>query len=157
MLGHLLQQVGQFLVVEGGRELAAPTRRHPFHGRREVGRLHLAQTSELLGHRAGPEEFRVLVPGHDRRAPVPKAPALCDGHRADFPANPPLLAGDDGDVDDGPVLDDPTDQLGRQDLPGAPGEAVQVDAAAAQVRAIDGDLRDLAEVDEDEAPPQRHD
>jgi len=78
------------------------------------------------------------------------------GQRADLPADP-LLAGSDRDVDHGPVLGLLAGQLRGENLPGPPGEAVQVDGAARQVRAVDGDLRDRAEVDEDAAPLQRHD
>jgi hypothetical protein len=154
---HLLQQVGQFLVVERGRELVAPAGRHALHGRGEVGRLQFAQADQLVGHRAGPEQLRVFVPRHDRRATVPQAPAVHHGERADLPADPPLLARDDGDVDDGPVLGLLAVQLRSEHLPGPPGEAVEVDGPAAQVRAVDGYLRDRAEVDEDTAPLQRHD
>jgi hypothetical protein len=157
LFGHLLQQVGQFLVVERGRELVAPAGGHALDGRGEVGRLQFAQAGQLVGHRAGPEQLRVLVPRHDRGAAVPQAPAVHHGERADLPAGPALLAGDDGDVDYGPVLGLLAVQLRREDLPGPPGEAVEVDGAAAQVRAVDGYLRDRAEVDEDAAPLQRHD
>ena len=77
-----------------------------------------------------------------------------DGQRGDLPADPSLLVGADGDIDDGPVLDVPTVQLGSQDLSGPPGEALQVDGAALQVCAVDGDLRNLAEVDEHAAALQ---
>src|SRR6266568_2168125 len=157
LFGHLLEQVGQFLVVQGIRQLAAPAGRHALDGGGEVGRLQFPQADQLVGERAGMEQLGILVPRHDRRAPVAQAPAVREGERADLPAHPPLLAGNDGDIGDSPGLGLLAVQLGGEDLPGPPGEAVQVDGAAVQVRAVDGDLRDPAEVDEDAASLQRHD
>jgi hypothetical protein len=68
---------------------------------------------------------------------VQQAHAVRDGEGGDLPADSQLLAGADGDVDDGPVLDVLPGQFGRQDLTGPAGEAVQVDGTAAQVGAFD--------------------
>jgi len=156
MTRHLLQQVGQLLVVQGGRDLVAAAGRQALDRGSQVGRLQFTQLSQLLGQRVGLEQLRVLVPGHDLRAAVQQAPAVRDGQHADLPADPLLLAGADGVINDGPVLDVLPVQLRGQDLPGPAGEAVQVHGPAAQVGAIDGDLRDQPQVDEDAAPLQRH-
>ena len=79
------------------------------------------------------------------------------GERGDLPAGAPLIARDNGDIDDLPGLGLLAVQLRGQDLPGSPGEAVQVDGGAAQVRTLDGDLRDPGEVDKDAAAVPRHD
>jgi hypothetical protein len=157
LFGHLLQQVGQFLIIQDGRDLVAPTGRHPADGGGKVGRAHLAQAGQLLGHRARPEQVRVLIPRHYRRATVPQPPALRNCDRADFPAAPLLLAGGDGHIGHRPGSGIPAIQLGRQDLPGLPRETIQVDGAATQVRAVERDFLDPAEVDKDGAPLQRHD
>ena len=72
LLGHLLEQVGQFLVVQGGGELAAPGLRQRLERGGQVGRGHLAQAGELLGQRAGLEQLAALLPGDDVR-PVARA------------------------------------------------------------------------------------
>src|SRR6516162_2201496 len=85
-----------------------------------------------------------------------QAPAAVDGDRAHLPADALQLTADDRNVDDGAGVGAAPVELGRQDLPGPPGERVKVDGPAEEVRAVDGDLPDPAEADEDAPPLQRH-
>jgi hypothetical protein len=87
--------------------------------------------------------------------PQPQAqrPALADGQHGDLPAAAAALGLRDADVQHGARARALTVQLGRQDLPGPAAEPPQVDRAAPQVHAVNGDLGDPSEVDEDLPPP----
>jgi len=123
--------------------------------------MHLAELDELLGERARLEQLRVLGPGHDRRGVVPQpeaqAPALADGQHGDLPAAATALGFRDADVEHGARARGLAVQLGRHDLPGPAAELAQVDSAAPQVHAVEGDLGDPPEVDEDLTPLQGDD
>ncbi len=115
----------------------------------QVGGGHLAQAGELLGERAGLEQLAALLPRHDVRAVGAQHPPLGDRERGHLPAVARQLPVGDGHVGDGPGGGAAAVEAARQHLAGPPGERVEVDGAAEQLRAFGRHLPDPAEGDED--------
>ena len=153
VLGELLEQVGESLVVHRRRQLAPLRRRQRPHDRRHLRRVAIAEAGRL-GRDAGDRWEQAGHLGHvdeaEGRAPPHDVPA----HEAQLDdlvlGAPRALDGLQPDVADRLVVDPLVDDLGaEQHLAGVAVEGVEVEVPAAQPDAVVAELGDAVGVDED--------
>ena len=155
LLGELLEQVGEAVVVHRRRQLAALRQRQRAHDAGDVGGVHVAQAGGLRrGLVRRRPELGYLAPFGEPevRAPAQRV-AAGEPHRGHFPPpDAPVLDLTQADVADRLAAHGAVDDLGRdQLLARAALERVQVDVPAAQPHTVVVDAGDACRVDEDPA------
>ena len=159
VLVHLLEHVGQPLVVHRRRDRLALHEGERPQAVGEVRRMQVAQAGHLARHGPGVEERDDHRPRHGvRPAAAADRARRPEGDGGDLPPDAAGLRVDEADVVDDLVADAPVEEvLLEQQLAAASTEVAQVDRRGAQAGAAGVEALDLRGVHEDPATLDRGD